>query len=93
MWVFALNLTACGYLEDFRNGNGRFWEGSRQYLKFGSRSIDAPGLGREVVAESQPLLSFGETSNSWTLADPGSPGSMKIPAKAIPSLLRLLIGD
>lgn len=30
-------------------------------MKFGSRSVDVLGLGREVIRESQPLLSGRET--------------------------------
>lgn len=41
VWVFALDLPACGYLEDFSDGNARSWVGSGEEEVW-PRSADAP---------------------------------------------------
>lgn len=58
-WVFALALTACGYWENFSNevpGLGGVWGVGES----GSGAVDVPGLGREVLGESQPLQAASE---------------------------------
>lgn len=82
---FALNLTACGYLDNFRNGNARFWEGSRQNWSLVQGWLMFLAWGGKSLNTSLSCLA-GRQSSSWTLAGTGSRRSL---AKAIPSLSRL----